>query len=74
MTNPFESQSIQVIQRLMDKKHMTRELAMKTWFNSQTYKEILKQKLTYISAMRAFYELELEETNNPDWMRNAFDI
>ena len=69
----FESQSETIIEKLVNDRRITREEAIKTWFNSKTYNEIVKKKITYISAMRAYIELELEESNDPDWMRNSFE-
>ena len=45
---------------------------MKYWFSSKTYSEIIKREITYISAMRAYTELELEAKEDPEWMRNEF--
>lgn len=70
----FESQSITLIETLMKRHSMSREIATKTWFNSKTYHEIIKRKITYISAMRAYTELTMEFENNPNWMQNSFDI
>lgn len=53
---------------------MSREVATKTWFSSKTYQEIIKRKLTYISAMRAYTELKMEFEKNPNWMQNSFDL
>lgn len=71
--NPFESQSITVIEHIIDNKHISRESAIKLWFNSKTYKEIIRRDLTFISAMRAYYELELEYKKSPDWMTKSFE-
>lgn len=67
---PFESQSITLIEHLIKNNNMTREQAIKLWFNSKTYKEIIKRNITYISAMKALFELERELTNHPEWMKN----
>lgn len=70
---PFESQSITVIERIMKDNKVSRQEAMKLWFNSKTYKEIINRGLTYISAMRAYYELNLEISENSEWMKNDFE-
>lgn len=74
MANKFESQNETIIELLMTNCQMTRENAMKLWFNSKTYAEIIRRKLTYTSATRAYSELELEYKNDPDWMQNPFDL
>ena len=70
----FESQSITLIQTLVKRDNMSLEEAEKIWFNSKTYHEIIKRKLTYISAMRAYFELKKEFEEHPDWMQDPFDI
>lgn len=70
---PFESQSITVIERIMKDNKVSRQEAMKIWFNSKTYNEIINRKLTYISAMRAYYELNLEIKRSSEWMKNDFE-
>lgn len=72
-SNRFESQSSTIIKRLMEKNGMSREEATNFWFHSATYKEIIKRKLTYISAMRAYSELRLEHKKSPDWMQKSFE-
>lgn len=70
----FESQSATVVDLLVQRDNMSRETAMKQWFNSKTYEEILRRKLTFISATRAYSELLMEKNNNEEWMKNAFDL
>ncbi len=70
---PFESQTITIIERIMKDKNVSREDAVKLWLNSKTYNEILKRKLTYISAMRAYYELNLEIKGSSEWMKKDFE-
>lgn len=70
---PFESQSITIIEHIMRDKNATRQDAMKLWFNSKTYNEIVNRGLTYISAMRAYYELNLELKKSPEWMKKDFE-
>lgn len=70
---PFESQSITIIERIMEYDSMSREQAMQTWFMSKTYNEIIARGLTYISAMRAYFELKLEMEGNPEWMQKEFE-
>lgn len=70
----FRSQSITLIETLMKRDNMSREAAAKTWFNSETYHQIIKRKLTYISAMRAYFELKMEFEKHPNWMQGSFDI
>ena len=67
---PFESQSITLIEHLIKHKGMSREEACKLWFNSKTYKEIIRRNVTYLSAMKALFELERELSNHPEWMKN----
>ncbi len=69
----FKSQSETIIDTLTNKNNMSREQAIKFWFTSMTYNEIMRRKLTYISAMRAYTELEMEYQKNPDWMKNEFE-
>lgn len=73
MNNKFESQSETIVEQLIRDKHITREEALKMWFRSQTYKEILERDITYISAMRAYTELEMERTGDTKWMKNSFE-
>ena len=70
---PFESQSITVIEHIMKDNNASRQDAIKLWFNSKTYNEIVSRKLTYISAMRAYYELNLEIKGSSEWMKNDFE-
>ena len=70
---PFESQSITIIERIMKDKNISRQEALNIWFNSRTYNEIIRRNVTFISAMRAYFELNLELTNNPEWMKNEFE-
>lgn len=69
----FQSQSETIINTLVNKDKMSREQAVKTWFNSMTYKEILRRNITFISAMRAYTELKMEYRKDPDWMQNNFE-
>lgn len=69
----FKSQSEIVVDTLVKRNNMTKEQAVRMWFNSRTYNEILRRNITYISAMRAYFELELEINNDPDWMRKEFE-
>lgn len=70
---PFESQSITIIERIMEDKNVSRQSALQMWFNSETYKEIINRELTYISAMRAYYELDLELKKSTEWMKKEFE-
>ena len=70
---PFESQSITIVKHIVENDHLSREDAIKLWFSSKTYKEIIRRNLTYISAMRAYFELELEHEKSPDWMKQPFE-
>ena len=69
----FKSQSEIVVDTLVKRNNMTKEQAVRMWFNSRTYNEILRRNITYISAMRTYFELELEINNDPDWMRKEFE-
>ena len=71
---PFESQSYTIIETLLQEDKLSREKAEKFWYESKTYKEILKRKLTYISAMRAYYELAKEKNGDPRWMEGVSDM
>lgn len=71
--NLFQSQSETILERLVEYRHMTREQAFKCWFNSATYKEILRRRLTYISAMRAYTELDMELNHDPLWFKKLFN-
>ena len=73
INNNFESQSETIIEKLIADKDLNREQAMKLWFRSKTYSEIVRRCITYISAMRAYTELEMELKNNGEWMRNPFE-
>ena len=68
----FESQSETIIEHLM-RNGMNREVAMKFWYTSKTYHAIIERKLTYISAMRALFELELERKGSMEWMQKSFE-
>lgn len=72
--NDFTMQSQTIIELLMQRHNMDRTRAMQIWFKSKTYAEILRRKLFYISATRAYSELLLEQQNNSEWMRNSFDL
>lgn len=72
-TEKFYSQSITIIEHLIKEDKMSRESAIKLWFNSKTYNEIIKRNLTYISAMRAYFELRLEKENDSEWMQKPFE-
>ncbi len=74
MEKSFESQSYTIIDTLMQKNKLTREKAVKVWYGSKTYKAIVERKLTYISAMRAYYELIKERKGDPSWMQGPFDL
>lgn len=67
-TCKFSSQNETIIAHLITKKNMSKPEAEQLWFSSNTYKEIIKQKLTYISAMQALFVLSKETSNNPDWL------
>ena len=69
----FESQSETIIEKLVEDKNISREEAIKLWLNSKTYEEIVKRKITYISAMRAYIEFEMEQNNDDEWMQNSFE-
>ena len=71
--DPFWSQSETLIEHLVDERGYSEEAAEKLWFNSKTYKEIIRRELTYISAMRALYELDKELEGKTDWMDKPFD-
>ena len=73
MVIPFDSQSITIIEHLMKEEKLSRQDAMTLWFSSKTYKEIIRRKLTYISAMRGYWELNLELEKNPKWMTEDFE-
>ena len=73
MVIPFDSQSITIIEQIMKDKKLSRQDAMTLWFSSKTYKEIIRRKLTYISAMRGYWELNLELEKNPKWMTEEFE-
>ena len=73
MVIPFDSQSITIIGQIMKDKKLSRQDAMTLWFSSKTYKEIIRRKLTYISAMRGYWELNLELEKNPKWMTEDFE-
>ena len=73
MVIPFDSQSITIIEQIMKDKKLSRQDAMTLWFSSKTYKEIIRRKLTYISAMRGYWELNLELEKNPKWMTEDFE-
>lgn len=70
---PFDSQSITILETIMKDKKLSRQDALTLWFSSNTYKEIIRRKLTYISAMRGYWELNLELEKNPKWMTEDFE-
>ena len=72
--NDFDSQSELIVGFLIQNYNMSREDAMKLWFNSKTYSEIYRRRLFYVSATRAYSELFMEMEQNDEWMRNPFDM
>lgn len=68
----FEMQSIQIVELLIKHNKMSREHAIKLWFSSKTYNEILKRNLTYISATCAYSELMAELNHNPRWFTGVY--
>ena len=70
---PFDSQSITIVEQIMQDKKLSRQDAMTLWFSSKTYQEIIRRKLTYISAMSGYLELNLELEKNPKWMTEDFE-
>ncbi|MCR5122408.1 MAG: hypothetical protein K6B74_08315 [Ruminococcus sp.] len=68
----FELQSMQLIDILVTKDNMSRESAAKLWFGSETYKEIFRRGLTFISATCAYSELLLEKNKNPEWLKGYY--
>ena len=70
--NLFQSQSKTIVDFPSKNKNMSRKQALKYWFGSKTYKEIFKRNLIYISAMRAYDELEMEQANDPLWFKTEF--
>ena len=73
MVIPFDSQSITIIEQIMKDKKLSRQDAMTLWFSSKTYEELIRRKLTYISAMRGYWALNLELEKNPKWMTEDFE-
>ena len=69
----FESQSETIIEKLINDKELSREQAIKLWLKSKTYGEIIKRNITFVSAMRAYNELDMELNNHSEWMRNSFE-
>ena len=74
LVNDFDSQSELIIGFLMKNQNMSKDDAEKEWFQSKTYSEIIRRKLFYVSASRAYSELLMEQQNNDEWMRNPFDM
>lgn len=72
-TKDLNLQSKTVVQQLMANRNMSEEQAMAFWFNSETFKEIRRKELSYISGMRAYWELELEIKKDPRWMDDPFE-
>ena len=72
--DPFGSQSEALIENLVDERGYSTEAASELWYNSKTYKEIIRRGLTYTSAMRALYELDKELEGKTDWMERPFDL
>jgi len=68
----FEIQSEILVGLLMQHRNLSREVAIKVWFNSKTYKEILRRGLTFMSATCAYSELVMELNNNPRWMKGVY--
>ena len=68
----FQSQSITIIEHLVNVDKLTLPQAINRWFGSNTFYEILRRKLTYISAMSAYFQLQLELEGSSDWMTSDF--
>lgn len=72
--NRFESRTVIIImENLMQENKLSREQAIKDWFNSKTYSEMIRRNLTFISGTRAYDELKLERENSPNWMVKEFE-
>ena len=69
----FASQSEILIEQLMKDYCVDESEARCIWYNSRTYKEIVKKNLLHITAMNAYLELQLELSNNPQWFNSIYD-
>lgn len=55
MITDLKSQSVVVLNKLMENDKMTRQQATGTWFNSRTKAELEKRKLFFVSGMRCYW-------------------
>lgn len=69
----FTSQSEILLEQLMKDYCVDESEAKCIWYNSRTYKEIVKKNLLHITAMDAYLELQLELSNNPLWLKSVYD-
>ena len=70
-----EMQSKYVIAFIMEDTKMSLAEATKLWYNSKTKAIIIdgNNDYTHVSPTRCYYELQMELTNNPRWMKGQFD-
>lgn len=73
MITDLKSQSVAVLNKLMENDKMTRQQATDTWFNSRTKTELEKHKLFFVSGMRCYWELKLELSEDSRWMSDTFE-
>ncbi len=73
MITDLKSQSVVVLNKLMENDKMTRQQATDTWFNSRTKTELEKRKLFFVSGMRCYWELKLELSEDSRWMSDTFE-
>ena len=66
----YMPQSKEVIKMLIADNKVSNREAEEIWFSSKTLEEIVDKKLTDMSADKAYSELKLERTNNPNWMKH----
>lgn len=70
----LSNQSQTVIAQLVERHNMQINVAADTWYSSQTKKILEERGLDYVSGMRCYWELQLELSNDPRWMKEPFDM
>lgn len=70
----LSNQSQIVITQLVKEHNMQVNVATDKWYSSKTKELIERNGLGYVSGMRCYWELQLELTNDPRWMKEPFDM
>lgn len=73
MVRTLDFQSEFVIKSLVKDKNIGIKDATNLWYLSKTKKFLEDNNLYFASPARCYYELLLEMTNSPRWMRGSFE-